>query len=202
MCSSPSSTSPPVAPDTRDHPLEPPGGILVWIIVFLELVTFGGGLGVFVAQSHASPELFEQGRAVLNQRLAFANTLILLSGGWCMVNGLAALKRNSPQNALRWIWATIGTGLLFSVIKGLEYADKLHHGLGLHTDEFYTLYYILTGFHLMHVLVAVVILCAMARGLQRGRYHKKEHMDIESSGIFWHMCDIIWLLVYPVVYLL
>jgi len=186
----------------RDHPLEPPGGVLVWMIVFIELVTFGAGLAVFAAQGQAHSDLFAGGRESLNQVLAFVNTLILLTGGWCMVKSLAALKRGASTGAFRWICATIGTGLLFTLLKGVEYADKMHHGLGFHRDEFYTLYYVLTGFHLIHVVVAVVILCAMAVGIHRGRYAQDEHLDVESSAIFWHMCDLIWLLVYPVVYLL
>ncbi len=184
------------------HPLEPPGGVLVWMIVFIELLTFAGGLGVFAAQSRAQPELFDPGRAGLNQPLAFANTLILLTGGWCMVRGLTAIRGGTSKNALRWIWATIGTGLLFSLLKGVEYADKLQHDLTFHTNTFYTLYYALTVFHLMHVLVAVALLCGIVRGIHTGRYHPGEHLDVESSAVFWHMCDLIWLLVYPVVYLL
>ena len=182
--------------------MEPPGGVLVWIIVFLELLTFGAGLGVFLFQAREHAALFEQSRGLLNQPLAFANTLVLLTGGWCMANGITVLRRGHSKTALRWICGAILTGILFIALKCVEYADKIHHGIGFGDDAFFTLYYLLTAFHLLHVLVAVVLLGFMARGMRRGRYHREDHLDVESSGIFWHMCDLIWLLLYPVVYLL
>ena len=88
------------------------------------------------------------------------------------------------------------------MLKVVEYAEKIGHGMGFGDDSFFTMYFALTGFHLIHVLVAVVLLAFMARGICRENYHRDEHQDVESSGIFWHMCDLIWLLVYPIIYLL
>lgn len=181
---------------------EPPGGILVWIIVFLELVTFGAGLGVFLFQAKTLPSEFTLGRDLLNQRLALINTMVLLTGGWCMANSLGFLRINRPQQALFWIRCAIVTGLGFSVIKVTEYAEKISHGVGFGHDDFFTLYFAITGFHLVHVLIATLLLIVMARGIRRGRYDKNSHDDVESCAIFWHMCDLIWLLVYPIVYLL
>ncbi len=90
------------------------GGILVWIIVFLELVTFGAGLGVFLFQAKTLPSEFTLGRDLLNQRLALINTMVLLTGGWCMANCLGFLRINRPQQALFWIRCAIVTGLGFS----------------------------------------------------------------------------------------
>lgn len=193
--------APAVSRQTADL-LEPPGGVLVWIIVFVEIVTFGAGLGVFLVQARELPAEFESGRALLNQSLAFVNTLVLLTGGWCMANSLCALRGGHSIASLRWIYGAIATGLVFAALKGVEYAEKIGHGVGFGEDTFFTMYFALTGFHLIHVLVAVVLLAFMARGIRRGNYHRDEHQDAESSGIFWHMCDLIWLLVYPITYLL
>jgi nitric oxide reductase NorE protein len=181
---------------------EPPGGVLVWLLVFLEVITFGAGIITFLAQGREHAAEFAAGRELLNQPLAFANTLLLLTGGWCMANGLGSLRCGNQGKSLRWVIAAILTGLVFTVLKGIEYAEKVQHGIGFGRDVFFTFYYALTGFHLVHVLAAVVLLAFMARGIRRGHYHREEHLDVESSGIFWHMCDLIWLLVYPVIYLL
>ena len=181
---------------------EPPGGVLVWLLVFLEIITFGAGIITFLAQGREHAAEFAAGRELLNQPLAFANTLLLLTGGWCMANGLAFLKCGQQNRSLRWVTAAIITGLVFMALKGIEYADKIQHGIGFGRDVFFTFYYALTGFHLVHVFAAVVLLAFMARGIRHGHYQREEHLDVESSGVFWHMCDLIWLLLYPVIYLL
>jgi nitric oxide reductase NorE protein len=190
------------SPQTNVEPWEPPGGVLVWLLVFLEVITFGAGIITFLVQGRDHPAEYAAGRELLNQPLAFANTLLLLTGGWCMANGLGSLRCGNQGKSLRWVTAAIMTGLVFTLLKGIEYADKVQHDIGFGRDVFFTFYYALTGFHLVHVLAAVVLLAFMARGIRRGHYHQKEHLDVESSGIFWHMCDLIWLLVYPVIYLL
>ena len=175
---------------------------MVWLLVFLEIVTFGAGLGVFLFQGRDHAAAFEEGRALLNQPLALANTLVLLTGGWCMAACLAGLRLGRTSTALRWILGAVASGLLFLVLKAVEFAEKIRHGIGFGEDVFFTLYYALTGFHFIHVLVAVVLLSFMARGLRHGRYHRDDHLDVESCGIFWHMCDLIWLLLFPILYLL
>lgn len=189
-------------PPKAEGLFEPPGGVLVWIIVFIEVVTFGAGLGVFLAQARELPAEFESGRALLNKPLALVNTLILLTGGWCMANSLASLRQGKNLPAWRWIVGAMGTGGTFLILKGIEYSEKFAHGVSFGNDTFFTMYFALTGFHLIHVLVAVLLLSFMARGIRRGSYHGGEHQDVESSAIFWHMCDLIWLLVYPIIYLL
>lgn len=181
---------------------EPPGGVLVWIIVFLEVLTFGAGIVVFWFQARDHVAEFQHGHALLNQPLAFLNTLVLLTGGWCMANGITSLREGLQTVALRWVRMAMLTGLMFALLKGVEYSDKARHGIGFAQDEFFTLYFLLTSFHLLHVLVAVVLLFFMAGGIKRGRYHRDDHENVEASGIFWHMCDLIWLLLYPMIYLL
>lgn len=195
----------PAAPSTtaaRSRVFEPPGGLLVWLIVVLEVFTFSVGLVAFVGQSRAEPAVFRHGRESLNQAIALANTLILLTGGWCMANGLTRLRGGDAPAASRWVGGAALTALVFLTLKSVEYADKLRHGYELHTDGFFTLYWLLTGFHFLHVAAAMVLLLFMRHGLRRGRYTAVQHADVEGSGIFWHLCDLIWLLLYPVVYLL
>lgn len=119
-----------------------------------------------------------------------------------MANGIAALRNGVPIHAARLIVAAIGSGFGFMILKGVEYSEKMQHGIGFGDDSFITLYFLLTGFHFIHILVATVLLLAMWRGILCGKYDARSHFDVESSGIFWHMCDLIWLLLYPVIYLI
>ena len=181
---------------------EPPGGILVWMIVFVELLTFGLGLVVFQVQAQDNAGMFREGRASLNQSIGVVNTMVLLTGGWFMTIVIGNLRQGETTAAARWLIATILSGGVFLGLKSFEFADKLNHGYDLHADTFFTLYWLLTGFHFIHVGVAVIILLVMWRGIRSRRYKASDFEDVESSGIFWHMCDAIWLLLYPVIYLL
>ena len=180
---------------------DPPGGILIWIIVAVELVTFGCGLIVFAVQRAAEPAVFAAGRALLNQQAALVNTFVLITGGWCMVNALEARRRAARPAAFRWCSAALIASGVFLAIKLWEYSAKLDHGLTLRHDSFFTLYWLLTGFHFMHVAVAAVILACFTFGL-RARGTAPEPDSMEAGAVFWHLCDLIWLLLYPVLYLL
>ena len=180
----------------------PPGGALVWMIVFLELLTFGIGLIVFLRCKAAEPEVFRDGQAGLGQVLAFANTLLLLTGGWLMADALDRVRARRVSDAFRGIGLAAAFGLLFLLVKGGEYASKFGRGLDLHHDTFHTLYWLLTGFHYLHVVVAIILLLAMAWGLRHGECTEEHALNIEGSAVFWHLCDLIWLLLMPVVYLL
>jgi nitric oxide reductase NorE protein len=181
---------------------EPPGGVLVWIVVFVELITFLAGIGVFLYQRADDPESFARGRELLDQPLALLNTSILLTGGWFMACAITELRQGDGDRSLRWTVAAIASGLAFLIVKSIEYAGKIDQGHTFGEDPFFTLYYALTGFHFIHVAVAVAILVYFATQIRQGRYHRDDCDDVEAGGIFWHLCDLIWLFLFPTLYLL
>ncbi len=192
-------------PDPTVEPvptLEPPGGVLVWLVLLVETLTFGAGLVTFAVSRRSEPAVFAAGRAALHQPLALLNTLVLLTGGLFMANAVAELRAERVATSARWTLAATASGVVFLALKCLEWSDKLRHGLGLHRNTFFTYYWLLTGFHFLHVAVAVVILAFLYAGLRRGSYRPEGLVDVEAGGVFWHMCDLIWLLVYPTIYLL
>lgn len=201
MHDSPSAAASPAIPFER-RASTPPGGLLIWLIVILEVFTFGVGLTAFLVMAADEPDAFAQGRASLNQTLGLVNTIVLITGGWWMANAIHALRHGARPAATRWSAAAMGAAAVFLVIKGVEYADKLAHGHTLRDGTFYTFYWLLTGFHFLHVATAFVLLALVTRGMARGAYDGGRHEDVETCGIFWHLCDLIWLLLYPVVYLL
>ena len=104
--------------------------------------------------------------------------------------------------ARRYLFAAAACGLGFLLVKGGEYMAKIRLGLDLSHDTFHTLYWLITGFHYLHVLAALVLLLVMARGLRRHGADGEWTEHVESTAIFWHFCDLVWLLLLPVVYLL
>ncbi len=92
-------------------------------------------------------------------------------------------------------------GVFFLVLKGFEYYEKMEVGLTIGYNTFFTFYWLLTLFHVIHLLVGLVILLFMQRDLNKNKLNAKIE-DVEASAAFWHMCDLIWLLIFPVIYLI
>lgn len=179
------------------HIFYPPGGLLVWALVVMELLTFGVALIAFMMSSGHEPEAFHASRELLNPTIGFANTIILLSSGYLMALSVNRFKEGNFQAAGRLLNFTLVGGLLFCALKGVEYHDKILHGHTLGFDTFFTYYWLLTVFHLMHILVGMIILLVMRSNLSLRRTE-----DFEASAVFWHMCDLIWLLLFPSLYLI
>lgn len=169
-----------------------PGHPMMWILILSELLAFGLLLGAFSIARLAHQAVFAAGQAAIDPRLAVANTVVLVTSGWCAARGAAA-ARSGDRRAAPWLGGAIGLGLVFVAVKVLEYAGDIARGLDIETSTFFTLYYLLTGFHLLHVLLGIVILAVV------GRHGDAD--DVETGTAFWHMVDLVWLLMFPVVYL-
>ncbi|MEM0517163.1 MULTISPECIES: cytochrome c oxidase subunit 3 [Aequorivita] len=179
----------------------PPGGILLWIVIYLELVTFGIALVFMAINAKAEPEIFHESRLMLNTAYGAINTVFLLSSGWCMAQSVHFLKRRNFSKSKLFLKLTMLGGVLFLVLKGVEYYDKVEAGLTIGYNAFFGYYWMLTLFHLIHVVVGIIILLVLGRTLSKKPETLKVE-DYESGAAFWHMCDLIWLLLFPIIYLL
>ena len=179
----------------------PPGGLLIWIIVFLEFITFGAFLIVYLSFRQGDLETFNASQNMLNSTLGMINTIVLLTSGLFMAAGLVELKKGG-RKAVTYLALTIAFGVLFMALKVFEYNEKIELGIGFSTNQFWTFYWLLTGFHLIHVLVAVILLSYMLIKTKSGVYNGTNFEDVESVGVFWHMCDLIWIFLFPILYLL
>jgi nitric oxide reductase NorE protein len=178
------------------------GDFAMWLIIGIEMLTFGLMFVVFSFARMREPAVFHTGQATLDLHLGAANTALLLTGSWCAARGVQALRRGTAQRGARWLWGAAGFGIAFLLLKSLEYRAKARAGYDLDTDTFWTFYYLLTGFHFMHVLAAVLLLAAIAwlaprRGWQGSRTHVPE-----TATAFWHMVDLLWVVLFPLVYVL
>ena len=177
----------------------PPGGILMWIFIFLELITFGIALIALVASSKENPDLFHQSRLQLDTTFGVINTIFLLVSGFFMATTVHQFKLNNLKRTSFYLNFTILGGFLFLVLKGIEYYFKINEGYTLGYNSFYTFYWLLTGFHVIHVIVGLVILIFIKNGIKKATAVIE---DVEASATFWHMCDLIWLLLFPILYLI
>ena len=177
----------------------PPGGILMWILIFLELITFGIALIALVVSSKENPDLFHQSRLQLDTTFGVINTIFLLVSGFFMATTVHQFKLNNLKRTSFYLNFTILGGFLFLVLKGIEYYFKINEGYTLGYNSFYTFYWLLTGFHVIHVIVGLVILIFIKNGIKKATAVIE---DVEASATFWHMCDLIWLLLFPILYLI
>ncbi len=179
----------------------PPGGILLWIIIFLELITFGMALIAMVYYGKQEPDVFHESRLLLNVSFGTINTIILLTSGFFMALTVRQIKINNKLKAKKFLIATMIFGLLFLVVKSFEYYAKIQAGLDLGYNTFFTFYWMLTLFHVVHVIVGLVILTSVYFSLNKENIETLVE-DCEASAAFWHMCDLIWLLLFPIIYLI
>lgn len=180
----------------------PHGGLIIWIFVILELLAFGIAFGAyFYTRSHQF-DLFSKAQLGLNQRLATLNTLILISSGYL----LALANRNYQKISIKktgfLILSAILLGVFFIFIKFTEYKEKLQIGLGTGVNDFYDFYWILTAFHALHVILGIFILSYFSYIFLCQKTKPQKNESFEASVIYWHMCDLIWILLFPIIYLL
>ncbi|WP_339918687.1 cytochrome c oxidase subunit 3 [uncultured Flavobacterium sp.] len=179
----------------------PPGGILMWIIIYLELITFGMALIAFVYYGHQEPEVFHQSRLQLNSAFGAINTIFLLTSGFFMATAVHQFKEKNIAKSSFYFKLTMLGGLLFLLLKSVEYYHKIESGITLETNVFFSFYWLLTAFHLIHVIMGLVILIWTNYGMTKENSDTAVE-DIEACAAFWHMCDLIWLLLFPTLYLI
>ena len=172
---------------------ELPGEPMIWVLIFSEFAVFGLLLGAFVVARAVNPSVFVSGQAVLDAGLAGVNTVVLVTSGWAAARGAAAARNGVAPACRRWLALAIGLGCAFVAIKLLEYANEIATGAGLETSAFFTLYFLLTGFHLLHVVLGMVILAVVLRDANAGA--------VETGTSFWHMVDLVWVVMFPIIYL-
>lgn len=172
-------------------------GILTFIAA--DTANFILFFGYFMVERMAQPALFARSAAMLDIRLGLLNTVILITSGWLVALSVEAARAGEMDKVRCRLRLAIGVGLCFGVVKTIEYADKMAHGLTPQTDAFFTFYYVFTGIHLLHYGIGVALLAAT---LVRARRIDAGFAGwIESCALFWHMVDLLWVFLFAMLYL-
>lgn len=180
----------------------PPGDLAIWIFILAELLVFGVFFAAYAFTRMGHVELFNQYQTTLNRDLALINTLALLTSSWFVVRAVARIRAGDGHGCAGWLGAAIGMGALFVLVKSAEYVHHFAAGVNLRTNTFYMFYLSLTFFHFMHVLLGMVILAAVAFKARAGGYSAAEHRGVETGASYWHMVDLVWLILFPLVYVM
>lgn len=181
----------PEAPDEMGGGL--PGELMIWVLIISELVVFGAGLLALLATRLGDPAGFAEAQSHLHRVGAAVNTVVLVTSGYlaALAVRLAAAR---PALARLLLILAAGLGAVFLAVKASEYADLFAQGIGTETHAFFTFSYLLTGFHAAHVLAGMVLLLLVAV--------RPAPRPVGVAAAFWHMVDLVWVLLVPVVYLL
>lgn len=177
-----------------------PGVEGLWVFIGVDMAFFLVFFMAFMLGRRDSTSVFEAGRASLSVNFGGVNTLLLLTSSWCVVRGVAAARSAGPVSG--WLLAAVFCGFGFLVSKVVEYSSKISDGLTPATDDFYMYYFALTGFHLMHVLLGTVMLLVFWRMARKHPFTGKRFLALESGGIYWHMVDLLWIVLFPLLYLM
>lgn len=175
----------------------------MWLFILSDTLTFTALLVAYTYVRVANegwPRPFEPSSIAL----ASVMTFCLLSSSLTMVLAVAAAHRGDRSVAANWIWATIAGGLAFIVLHGYEWMQLIQHGVTPFSNPwgvplFGATFFTLTGLHMTHVTGGVIYLAIVAWGFKGGRFDSE---DVEVSGLYWHFVDLVWMFIFPLVYLL
>ena len=182
--------------------LHPPGDLAIWVFILAELLAFGVFFATYAITRMHNVALFDEMQLTLDRNAGAANTFLLITASWCVARAVAAIKRDASTSGSRWLLAGILCGCGFVGVKLFEYAAKIEAGINLATNTFYMFYLSLTFFHFMHVILGLVILAAIWLKARRGGYTARDHHGLETGASYWHMVDLVWIVLFPLVYVM
>ena len=165
-------------------------------MVTLELGVFAMIVGYVAWMRGAEAEAFRLGQRGLSPSMGLALTLSLLVSGWLAAEGVHAFREARISRARACLVGAVLSGAGFVALKVADYRAKAAAGHGLGGGEFWDTYVLATGFHLVHVLVGLTLLAAVAWRLGRGSFEDPE-TAVAGSALFWHMCDLVWFFLFP-----
>lgn len=178
------------------------GDLAVWLIILAELLAFGIFFLSFAFARLQDVELFNASQRTLDLRLGGVNTALLITGSWCVVRAIKAVRADACTAGVRWLAAALMCGGGFVAMKIMEYSAKWEAGLDLSTNTFYMFYFLLTGFHFFHVLAAMVFLGILMVKTGQRRYGSNDYHELETGAAFWHMVDLLWIVLFPLIYVM
>ena len=172
------------------------GKLAVWWVVASEIVIFGGLLASYIMHRLAHDAWSEQA-AHTNTWIGAFNTMVLLTSSLSAVLAHNAAERGDGKKAANLLWATIVGAITFLVVKSFEWTDEITHGFTITSSTFWSFYYTAAGIHASHVLAGAILMAFVAKDARQGR----ELHRVELIGIYWHFVDIVWIFLFPLLYI-
>jgi len=179
-----------------------PGDLALWILILAELGVFSLFFISYGFVRLNNPEMFAEGYQHLNRVAGLINTVALITSSYFVVRAVIAIKEGNNASCSFWLKLAFFTACIYVGVKGWEYTETFGAGYSLHTNTFYMFYFLLTFFHFAHVLLGMAILLILASKAKKGDYCAENHSGIESGASYWHMVDLLWIVLFPLVYVI
>jgi nitric oxide reductase NorE protein len=179
-----------------------PGDFALWIFIFAEMLVFGVLFVAYAFTRANNVELFNESQLTLSRTFGAINTLVLITSSYFVVRGVAAIKRGLSKQCAYWLTGGLLLGSVFIGIKVVEFHSKFSADITMSTNAFYMFYLSLTFFHFMHVLMGMIILGCIIVKAYRGGYNAHDYVGVETGASFWHMVDFLWIILFPLVYII
>jgi nitric oxide reductase NorE protein len=173
----------------------------LWVFLLGDMTIFGAFFVVFLWERRQDPSEFAQSAAELFQPVGVVNTLVLLVSSYVVVLALEAHRRNQRERAHQLVNGALFCAFVFASLKAVEYSLELHAGHTPGSNTFFTFYYVLTGVHLLHVMLGAVLLLLWRRRTSRPAEWPADRGLVEAAAVYWHMVDLLWVVIFSLVYL-
>jgi len=174
----------------------------MWLFLGTEILLFGGLFAAYAIFRAKYMDMFHEQHKELDITLGAINTVILIFSSLTMAVGVTAIQKGK-RNLLTWmLLITIICGIAFGVNKYFEYGAKFEHHLTPGTSIFFALYFMMTGLHMIHVFAGLAILTVLLILNLKGKFSAKYNTPIEVGGLYWHLVDLIWIYLFPLLYLI
>ena len=184
----------------------------MWLFLFTELILFGGLFLLYAVYLARYPHEFASGGKELNVVFGAANTVVLLSSSLFAAMAVTAAQRGQQRTSVRLLLVTIGCALIFLGIKYVEWSEKFGHDIYPGSKRiiagppgesvFFSLYFLTTGLHGLHVLIGGTLLIFVAVLVQQGKIDSGNYSWLENGALYWHLVDLIWIFIFPLYYLI
>lgn len=181
---------------TRNHI---PGDSSMWFFVLGDLIIFGAYFVAYLYYRGQQPELFLESQARLNLDIGAINTVVLLTSSLFVALGTSAARSGATADGVRCFGIALGLGAAFPILKAFEYIPEIAAGVTPGTNLFFMYYFVMTGLHLCHVMLGLVILSFVIRNL---RGSAPTISFVETGATYWHMVDVLWLVLFALLYVM
>lgn len=190
----------------------------MWLFLSTEILLFSGMFVAYTVYRVWNPEVFQHAAGALNPWLGLVNTIVLLLSSWTVAMAINSIQRDDQKGLARYLLLTIAGAVLFLVIKAFEYEAKFSHGIFpgtafhphgdyAHYDvpymqQFFSIYFVATGIHAIHIIAGVGVLTWMWLRARKREFSSAYYTPVECAGLYWHLVDIIWIFLFPLLYLI
>jgi nitric oxide reductase NorE protein len=197
----PTASPNPTPDEPRNERGHVPGEPGVWVVIGGDMTVFAILFLTYLYYRGDDPTVFESSQATLDQTFGAVNTLLLLVSSLLVVLAVRAIRAGRNAVAPRLIAGAFACGIGFSILKGIEYADKIDADQTPGTNDFYMYYFVLTGLHWFHVIIGLSVLTVLFVLARRPKLTSGQTAFVEGGASFWHMVDLLWIVIFPFLYL-